>query len=530
MGPSVFAFRQLTAQRPAQQKVGSGRLIIAAAIVVLAIAVLLSQPRAAVISAAQPWPSDGIVGLAQRSRPVLLRGDTLPSYAWAAHRLWQDLNYLESLLARSPLHGVWQRPLAAAAADRQASERSFVYFSHRGGSFGMRAPLDASRATAAVAEHELLSFSDFRRHAATGALLYCSHELDALGAMVLADAQPLELFNLARANASLVDESSGYATRSAVKRTDALLWIGAGRPVTHAHYDTSHNVFVQVVGRKHFVLWPPSSLTSTLTLYPSRHSLHRQSSLRAPAEEAAAEVALRVTLGPGDALYVPPYWAHHVSALDNLSLSIAVWSDSEAMRRKDSLETLPLPWEPEWSSSEVAVAASCYVRQVLVGVHGGDVAAGRHALRRLLLNRYEALRRPPESAAHDGLLLSPMSEVIDEATGAALDGASTSGGASPTREAGAAPASLLAPLRASCAARTATSPKRRAELEEHVAAHAIRTAQAVRAVSADAAICEVAMADYFEALAAFVTQNRGLIHGFLSICVLGAWDATPDPA
>jgi len=94
---------------------------------------------------------------------------------------------------------------------------------------------------------------------------------------------------------------------------------------------------------------------------------------------------------------------------------------------------------------------------------------------------------------------------------------------------GEAPEALLAPLRAACANWSVSGMRRRAELWDHVGAHARRTAAAVRAVASDPAICEVALGDYLEALAAFVTPSRGAIHGFLSICVLGdrPWERGP---
>ena len=117
--------------------------------------------------------------------------------------------------------------------------------------------------------------------------------------------------------------------------------------VTHAHYDTSHNLFVQVTGRKHFTLWPPAA-HAPLRLYPTRHSLHRQSALSEPPRAAAAAAGRRsVVLDEGDALYLPPFYFHQVEALSNVSLAVAVWSESADSARKDALERLPLPWEAD---------------------------------------------------------------------------------------------------------------------------------------------------------------------------------------
>ena len=84
----------------------------------------------------------------------------------------------------------------------------------------------------------------------------------------------------------------------------------------------------------------------------------------------------------------------------------------------------------------------------------------------------------------------------------------------------------LAELRAACAGALAM-PRRRAELHEHVAVGAERVAHAVRAVSRDAAIVELAMGNYLEAVAHFVA-GRELIHAYLSECALGAWETAAD--
>ena len=311
-------------------------------------------------------------------------------------------------------------------------------------------------------------------------VLYCSHDLAALGDTAYGDASPLEPFDLGRST------GGSDATTAA---TDGIVWLGGGRPVTHAHYDTSHNVFVQVVGRKRFALWPPAALTSALRLYPTRHSLHRQSSLSHPTRLSA--VALEVTLDEGEALYLPPFYAHHVTALSNLSISVAVWSASDEERRKDALETMPLPWEGDWPRQRVVLAAACYLRAALRIVHADDADA---ALRRLLESRYERLHRLPE-AEREGLL-APGAEVVGE-----LREACGGGNASD------AAASALA--------------ARRAELEKHVEGHAARLAAAVAAVSAeDAAIREVALANYLEVVAQFATGGRReAVYSFLSLCV-----------
>ena len=253
------------------------------------------------------WPAAGIDGLADAGQPRRLRGPSLPSAAWRAHQRWPSTDYLTS--AFLPLQGVWRRPLPSAHASSTAEDRTFVYFAERGesgGRFGMRAPARAPPDTARVVEYEQLSVGTFLSAAnSSDALLYCSHELSALGEAAVGDVEPLAPLELRTRSASSEDDQQRLTTRG-------IVWLGAGRPVTHAHYDTSHNVFVQVVGRKLFTLWPPSSL-GALNIYPTRHSMHRQSSWADPPADAPAD-RLEVLLEAGDALYLPPFYAHHVAA------------------------------------------------------------------------------------------------------------------------------------------------------------------------------------------------------------------------
>lgn len=51
-----------------------------------------------------------------------------------------------------------------------------------------------------------------------------------------------------------------------------------------------------------------------------------------------------VTLDPGDVLYIPPFWLHTATALDD-SASLSLCSASVAQEAAEDLEYLPLPLE-----------------------------------------------------------------------------------------------------------------------------------------------------------------------------------------
>ncbi|WP_197942425.1 cupin-like domain-containing protein [Sphingomonas sp. HMP9] len=117
------------------------------------------------------------------------------------------------------------------------------------------------------------------------------------------------------------------------RETLVSLWLGT-RTRTAAHWDVPQNLACVVLGRRRFTLFPteqvknlyvgpldftlagqPISLVDfaapDLTRYPNfTHAM------------AAAEVA---ELGPGDALYVPSLWWHHVESLDPVGAMINFW-------------------------------------------------------------------------------------------------------------------------------------------------------------------------------------------------------------
>ncbi|MCC7538154.1 MAG: cupin-like domain-containing protein [Deltaproteobacteria bacterium] len=105
-------------------------------------------------------------------------------------------------------------------------------------------------------------------------------------------------------------------------RGGAALWLGPKGTVTPLHHDTSNILFSQIHGRKRFLLAPPRDvalLDGARGVYAG-FDPEKPDAKRFP---AAAKVAFRsVELAPGDALFIPVGWWHHVRALD-LSISLA---------------------------------------------------------------------------------------------------------------------------------------------------------------------------------------------------------------
>jgi|1186.fasta_scaffold52162_2 hypothetical protein len=111
------------------------------------------------------------------------------------------------------------------------------------------------------------------------------------------------------------------------------IWIG-NRTIATAHFDISNNIACSLVGRRRFTLFPPDQIAN---LYPGPFHLTPGGQVvslvdfRAPDLEryprfreavAAAQVA---ELEPGDALFYPAMWWHHVEALDAFNAMINYW-------------------------------------------------------------------------------------------------------------------------------------------------------------------------------------------------------------
>ncbi|PXA99420.1 cupin-like domain-containing protein [Nostoc sp. 3335mG] len=111
------------------------------------------------------------------------------------------------------------------------------------------------------------------------------------------------------------------------------LWIG-NRIVVACHYDTASNIACNVAGRRRFTLFPPDQVgnlyigpyESTPAGAPISLVDFDQPDLdRFPAFAEAMAHAQLAELAPGDALYIPYMWWHHVRSLDAINLLVNYW-------------------------------------------------------------------------------------------------------------------------------------------------------------------------------------------------------------
>lgn len=113
----------------------------------------------------------------------------------------------------------------------------------------------------------------------------------------------------------------------------ASIWIG-NRTRIAAHYDVPDNVACVAAGRRRFTLLPPAQLANLyvgpLDFTPAGQAISlvdfRQPDLARHPRFAAAMAAAQVAeLGPGDAIFIPSMWWHHVEALDAFNVLVNYW-------------------------------------------------------------------------------------------------------------------------------------------------------------------------------------------------------------
>lgn len=111
------------------------------------------------------------------------------------------------------------------------------------------------------------------------------------------------------------------------------IWLGNKTKVA-AHFDFPLNLACNVVGKRTFTLFPPEQI-SNLYVGPMEFSpggqdismvdVEHPDFERFPKFQQALAASLTAELNPGDVLFIPSMWWHHVRGIDDINVLITHW-------------------------------------------------------------------------------------------------------------------------------------------------------------------------------------------------------------
>lgn len=192
----------------------------------------------------------------------------------------------------------------------------------------------------------------------------------------------------------------------------ASIWLGNQSRIA-AHHDAPDNLACVATGRRRFTLFPPEQIDNLyvgpLDFTPAGQAVSLVDFAapdleRFPRFAEALEAAQVAELGPGDALFIPSLWWHHVEGLDAFNVLVNYWWRAEPAWREApmnalmhaliSLRGLPEHQREAWAAmfrhyvfSDSAIAAGHipeHARRLLGELDPGRVSEVREKLRQRL--------------------------------------------------------------------------------------------------------------------------------------------------
>lgn len=142
---------------------------------------------------------------------------------------------------------------------------------------------------------------------------------------------------VAAQSALIADCLPGFSKANPLPLLDAAVqprvWLG-NAITTPTHLDEWNNIGCVVSGRRRFTLFPPAQVANLyigpLDFAPtgapmSLVQLHAPDFQRFPRFREALAAAVTAELAPGDALFIPALWWHHVQSLEPFNLLVNYW-------------------------------------------------------------------------------------------------------------------------------------------------------------------------------------------------------------
>ncbi len=111
------------------------------------------------------------------------------------------------------------------------------------------------------------------------------------------------------------------------------IWVGNKTRVA-AHHDLPENIACVAVGKRRFTLFPPDQMENLyigpLDVTPAGQAIslvdfHDIDYEKFPKFQAAQKAAMIAEMDPGDAIYIPSMWWHHVEALSDFNVLVNFW-------------------------------------------------------------------------------------------------------------------------------------------------------------------------------------------------------------
>lgn len=164
---------------------------------------------------------------------------------------------------------------------------------------------------------------------------------------------------------SHVDADIPWARIALTQKPEAInFWLGNSRSVTALHKDNYENIYVQIIGQKHFVLLPPLAYACVAEreLPAATYVRDENGGLRIQEDEGGEDVPfatwdpdvdveskewrgtryskyadpVRVTLGEGDMLYLPALWRVNLQpfCMQHVYMILGTTKSASLVRRK----------------------------------------------------------------------------------------------------------------------------------------------------------------------------------------------------
>jgi hypothetical protein len=147
-------------------------------------------------------------------------------------------------------------------------------------------------------------------------------------------AQPPAIFlESMAANAYLPGFAAAHRMALLDERVEARVWIGNAVKI-NTHFDLAYNIACVVGGRRRFTLFPPEQIgnlyIAPLDFTPSGAPVSmvqftQPDHARFPRYAEALRHAQQAELEPGDALFIPYGWWHHVESLSAFNVLVNYW-------------------------------------------------------------------------------------------------------------------------------------------------------------------------------------------------------------